>query len=175
MDFKEVYKFPLEYKYGEVFTANFKIALDFSMNVLVKKHKVINILNGVTEKLNVLGTYHYEHGSVYITHEGIKSSLMTIRGWGYMTGQGGLGLDIDTALKIQEEFGNYIVELLNKANYEPIKQRLDTLLFPILEDTIKILKPNEVEYFINHMLIAITRAQKEWELKTKINFKNKIV
>ena len=39
---------------------------------------------------------------------------MLIRGWGHLTGTGGLHLSESAAAKIQDDFGQYIVETLNK-------------------------------------------------------------
>jgi hypothetical protein len=40
--------------------------------------------------------------------------VLSIRGWGYLTGIGGLRLDVNTAAQLQDQFGDYIVEQLNK-------------------------------------------------------------
>jgi len=39
---------------------------------------------------------------------------MLIRGWGYLIGTGGLNLSAEKAAKIQDDFGNWIVETLSK-------------------------------------------------------------
>lgn len=44
---------------------------------------------------------------------GSKSCL--VRGWGYLIGVGGLNLPADKAAKIQDDFGNWIIKTLNKA------------------------------------------------------------
>ena len=44
--------------------------------------------------------------------------VIDLRGWGYLTGKGhgALGLDQDTATKVQDRFGDELVTLLNKIN-----------------------------------------------------------
>lgn len=39
---------------------------------------------------------------------------MLVRGWGYLIGTGGLNLSAEEATKIQDDFGNWIVETLSK-------------------------------------------------------------
>lgn len=36
------------------------------------------------------------------------------KGWGYLIGAGGLNLSAEEAVKIQDDFGNWIVNTLNK-------------------------------------------------------------
>ena len=38
---------------------------------------------------------------------------MRIRGWGMLTGIGAYNLDIETAAKIQDDFAEYCVKMLN--------------------------------------------------------------
>lgn len=38
--------------------------------------------------------------------------LLTIRGWGYLTGAGGLNLSIEEAEKIQSDFAHWVVDRL---------------------------------------------------------------
>lgn len=40
--------------------------------------------------------------------------IMLVRGWGYLIGTGGLNLSAEEAAKIQDDFGNWIVETLSK-------------------------------------------------------------
>ena len=39
---------------------------------------------------------------------------MLIRGWGHLIGTGGLHLNDEDAAKIQDDFGQYIIDTLNK-------------------------------------------------------------
>lgn len=55
----------------------------------------------------------------FIKNEGIIwvnsiTKLLLIRGWGHLTGTGGLNLSEKIASEIQDDLGNYLVEQLNK-------------------------------------------------------------
>jgi len=52
----------------------------------------------------------YELG--FIRHS--NTQLIEIRGWGYLTGSGGLKISDTEAADIQDDLGNYIVEQLTK-------------------------------------------------------------
>jgi hypothetical protein len=56
--------------------------------------------------------------------------ILDIRGHGFLTGQGigGLGLDSEEAMKIQDRIGEYIVGLMNaETNKKTLKEELDAL------------------------------------------------
>lgn len=74
------------------------------------KKKVIAIING--EQKSPHKDKFYRDG-IKIYHKGLKLPILRIRGWGYLTGTGGLHLPDKEAIKIQDEFGDYIVKQLN--------------------------------------------------------------
>ena len=41
---------------------------------------------------------------------------LDVRGWGRLTGGGALALPADKAMKIQDDFGRWVAETLNKAS-----------------------------------------------------------
>ena len=43
-----------------------------------------------------------------------NAPVLDVRGWGYLTGNGCLGLPEDEAAEIQDRFGNQVAELLTK-------------------------------------------------------------
>ncbi len=109
MDFKDYFKFPLKIVEDLVFTADGKRALDFARNLTnFQRRNILQILNGEDQRSTDL-ELTYKDGEVM--HKG--EHFITIRGWGYLTGIGGLNLHNDIAEDIQDEFGKYIVLKLN--------------------------------------------------------------
>lgn len=73
---------------------------------------IVNILN--EDK-----TVEYKFDApIYRNKEYIYNSnnelIFIIRGWGYLTGRGGLNLHEEKAIKIQNSFGDYIVTEINR-------------------------------------------------------------
>ena len=118
MKWQDVYKFPLHMWEGfeiKVFTSDDKMAFDWLGNFTSDcKKKVIAIING--EQKPPHKDKFYRDG-VEIYHKDLKLPILRIRGWGYLTGIGGLHLPSEEAAKIQDEFGDYIIEQLNKNTY----------------------------------------------------------
>lgn len=69
---------------------------------------IINILNG--KSTTKISEVSYKDCNLYIRDKCIAA----IRGWGYLVGTGGLNLPEEEAAKIQDDFGNWIVETLTK-------------------------------------------------------------
>lgn len=130
-NFKEVYKLPL--KYAEicpfmVLTADDQRAFDFEWQAWPTYEKEEKIdgksIHDIIAKLNgddsiILENYYnfsYNNGEIWAfsTKAKKKKHIMLIRGWGRLTGTGGLHLKVEDAAKIQDDFGQYIVETLNK-------------------------------------------------------------
>jgi len=123
MDWKSVYKFPLELKYStKVMTPDFEMAFDFIPSFvkdietlqisLEDKQKIVRILNGSDEKVKMLHNYSYKNGTIFVN----DLALIWIRGWGHLTGQGGLRLKDDEAISIQDGFANFIISTLREAS-----------------------------------------------------------
>lgn len=53
---------------------------------------------------------------VWIKIEENWFKIILLRGWGHLTGVGGLHLPPDVAAKIQDEFGEWIAKTLNNKN-----------------------------------------------------------
>ena len=123
IDWKSVYKFPLELKYStKVMTPDFEMAFDFIPSFikdietlqisLDDKQKIVRILNGSDEKVKTLHNYSYKNGTIFVN----ELALIWIRGWGHLTGQGGLRLKEEQAIEIQDGFANFIVSTLRDAS-----------------------------------------------------------
>jgi hypothetical protein len=118
MTFKEVYKFPLkvdEYCPIITWTADKQRAFDWCVDIsLEKQQELIDIING-TKQYQFKYKFYREDIEIYSENPIFKGEpVLLIRGWGYLTGVGGLHLSQEEAIKIQDEFGDYIVEQLNK-------------------------------------------------------------
>lgn len=71
-----------------------------------------DILNAINGKGNPkLKNVSYDRSTGCISDGEMK--LILIRGWGYLTGTGGLNLSDKEAAEIQDDLANYIVEKLN--------------------------------------------------------------
>lgn len=112
MNFKEIYKLPLrKSNYGMVFTADGYMAFLFCLCHPNSKayHQVVDALNREEPLKSDKGTWSYKSCFVYL---GEKKAIR-IRGWGHLTGCGGLCLPSDEAARIQDEFGKWIADTLN--------------------------------------------------------------
>ena len=132
--FKEIYKLPLKYVEAcpfMILTADDQRALDFEWPAWPTYEKGLGIdgksIHDIIAKLNgdnsiILENYYnfsYNNGEIWAfsTKAKKKKHIMLIRGWGHLTGTGGLHLKDEDAAKIQDDFGQYIVNILNDTNY----------------------------------------------------------
>ena len=117
MTFKEVYKFPLKVdEYCDIitWTADKQRAFDWCVDVSSEKQQeIIDMING-TKQHQFKHKFYREGIEIYSDNPIFKGPILQIRGWGYLTGIGGLHLPQEEAIRIQDEFGDYIVEQLNK-------------------------------------------------------------
>ena len=123
MTFKEVYKLPLkvdEYCPLITWTANKQRAFDWCVDVnSEKQQELIDIING-TKQYQFKYKFYREDSYIFSENPVFNNEpVLSIRGWGYLTGIGGLHLSSEEASKIQDDFGDYIVKQLNK-NHENI-------------------------------------------------------
>lgn len=118
--FKDYYKFPLKVMTGletvKVITDDNKPSFDWltslSMDYINCFIKDING-NKVKEKYGPMNT-SYNDGLVYFEDSNNKIyPILRIRGWGMLTDHP-YHLSNEEAIRIQDEFGNYIVNQLNK-------------------------------------------------------------
>lgn len=119
MDFKEVYKLPFKLYNYTVLTNDMKRAFDFNIKALLihlddvvlspkQKELIVDKLNGKTTTPII--DVSYKSPYLYIKDK----CIAVVRGWGYLVGTGGLNLPEEEAAKIQDDFGNWIVETLTK-------------------------------------------------------------
>jgi hypothetical protein len=122
-NFKEIYKAPFTDTWGTVFTENNVYAFSFNENVNDEvRVMVIEALNGQkkftvdteSQQEDVDALYYNES---YIFSEE-KEEVISIRGFGHLTGINGLNLSDEEASKIQDEFGEYVLSVI-KGEIEP--------------------------------------------------------
>ena len=113
MDWKDVYQWPLRKdEYGHyAFSKNGTMAITFNFNINDMKfmEKFVAIVNGEKENEKTAGQWRADGVDIYCN----DIPVCCVRGWGYLTGVGGLHLPIEEAIKIQDGFVNYILGRLN--------------------------------------------------------------
>lgn len=121
--FKKYYPFPLHVDEIIPFKTmcNGK-GLDMAYDVVWAKferpvyEELVDIINGVKEYNDspIWSTpTKYIAKGCEIYSEGKEYPIIRVRGWGKLTGVGGFKLSTDEAVKIQDEFVNYILTKLN--------------------------------------------------------------
>ncbi len=119
MDFRKAFKFPLKYDgMFYVWGANNTMVLEFDMDDNTSdtiRELIIRVLNE-DKKL--------EESGIQVIADNLKfdsieqeftlngKPFMCIRGWGHLTGIGGLNLDAEIAEQIQDDLAKYILEKL---------------------------------------------------------------
>ncbi|ALN97182.1 hypothetical protein [Flavobacterium phage FpV4] len=126
MTFKDVYKFPLTNDMfgGKILTTDNNMAFDFMEKWLDKNSfkvseedentilKILNDTEGIF-KTKTKFDYEYKNCVINIIINNVSKPFIMIRGWGHLTGTGGLKLDEKTARKLQDEFAMFIIEKLS--------------------------------------------------------------
>lgn len=112
-NFRKYYKFPLEAdNLGlYVWTADYQMALMFTASL--KKEviqTIVDKLNGVSNKSIEWPSWHIKNRTeIWYADD----KIMIIRGWGMLRGIGCYNLPEEEAIKIQDEFAKYVVDILN--------------------------------------------------------------
>lgn len=106
MTHKEVWETPFRASFPYIFTSNGKMALtiyDDKPNRILGT--ICSILNG---KGGSIKTVERVDPITFL----VNGAELVVRGWGYLTGVGGLNLPEEEAAKIQDEFSDWIYEIL---------------------------------------------------------------
>lgn len=123
MNWKTIYEFPLARRGYMVFTKEYEKAFDFAFPMLYKNcykfeddqmDEIVRKING--EEISFAYTdlhYDSDNTTIYVTQDGVKREFIVVRGWGHLTGTGGLNLPPEQAATIQNAFGEYIVKTLS--------------------------------------------------------------
>lgn len=119
--FKDVYDFPfkLDSYIGWVYDANENFAFEFEIASKEARKKFLNVINSTTREVSQHAG-HFYHKDGYIYNGNLQDSndndiaIILIRGWGNLTGTGGMNLPAEEAANIQNTLAEYIVRQLNK-------------------------------------------------------------
>ncbi len=111
--YKDVYKFPLKSNSycGRVTDQNNNFVFQFQIQDDEKESLLLKVINGEETFKNP--ELKFTHRLGLILDEKLNKIIL-IRGWGNLTGSGGMKLSEDEAINIQDTFAEYIVEQLNK-------------------------------------------------------------
>lgn len=125
MNWQDAIKLPLKQWDSmtvKVFTATDNMAFDFMFELFDSmypncrilsdedKKNVIDLING-NRKGKIEGEVTYDQEKQTVNIDG--RAILLIRGWGALTGTGGLNLPPETAAKFQDEFAAHIVQKLS--------------------------------------------------------------
>lgn len=110
----DIYKLPLyqEDLGSQVYDAERNFVFQFEELSKEEEQALINVLNDDTpldEPMEVF--FNQANGEIFNKNEVL---IITIRGWGNLTGIGAHNLSSDDACSIQDTFGQWIVNKLNK-------------------------------------------------------------
>lgn len=114
-NFKNYYKFPLHVDNGRyVRTIDEKTALMFTVRLEDELTKtIVDKLNGESQKSSLLPLWHIKNETeVWFNN----TRIMFVRGWGMLRRKnrnGCYNLPEEEAIKIQDEFAEYIINTLN--------------------------------------------------------------
>lgn len=113
MDFKEIYKLPFRIIIDgmcAMSSNNVKTFTAFDPASQVELKRIIDILNGDSTIKYDRNSIRAEKDAIYVN----KESIILVRGWGYLTGSGGLGMNPNDAAKLQDEFIEWIVDTISE-------------------------------------------------------------
>lgn len=112
LKFDDVFKPPFKVYYPMIFDSKERISLTAICSEEIA-HRIILKLNGKTDKKLKNGHVSYCDGELFFNKDGKSIKIMLVRGWGRLTGIGGLKLDGELAAKLQDDLGKWIVDKLN--------------------------------------------------------------
>ncbi len=109
---KDVYRLPLRLDKSTfwVYDDNYNFVFQFETEDEKLKIEIIDVIN-VDKNLDRDDYFEYRN-TLIVDSKGIE--IIMIRGYGYLTGIGGLNLSDKEACNIQDTFGQFIVDRLNE-------------------------------------------------------------
>lgn len=110
--YKDVYKFPLvRAKYGSwVYDQLGNFVFQFSIKDSIDRDFMLGVINGKHAITEQGIEFHHDKGYIKANN---GNEVILIRGWGGLTGSGGMNLPHEEAANIQDTFAEYIVSKLN--------------------------------------------------------------
>ena len=112
MDFKEVYKLPFKVVIDGMCAKSsngVKTFTAFDPASQGELKRIIDVLNGDSN-------YRYDKKSIKVEKDiiYIGKNIILVRGWGNLTGSGGLGMNSNDAAKLQDDFIKWIVDTISE-------------------------------------------------------------
>ncbi len=121
ISYKDVYQKPFRqmHECSHVFSSNNVMSFTFDINMTINQPDFckyfIDILNGASaDEKRKHYTYSVKGVDLFVEANGMMQLVGCVRGWGYLTGCGALGLSQEEAKRIQDEFIEYILKTLNQ-------------------------------------------------------------
>lgn len=109
--YKDVYELPLkkwEDYCGRVYDKKDNFVFEFLINGKNNQNTMLDVING-NQNYNK-SAFKHEQGIIKTD----ETNAILIRGWGNLTGKGGMNLSGEEASNIQNTFADFIVEQLNR-------------------------------------------------------------
>ena len=112
MDFKEVYQPPFKMDDCGLYAVcsnGTKAFTAFNAEARRQLVRIVDLLNGSGKK--------YKKDEIVVGKGAkliVRGELIIVRGWGRLIGFGGLGLSAKEAAKIQDDFINWVVEIITE-------------------------------------------------------------
>lgn len=113
LSFSDVYTFPLKVMNSTRSVYDSEGVFVFHVFDGIDVNSLLDIINGEVEPKNKQRIVTYENGKITMNENGNVKDVLLIRGWGYLTGEGGLNLSDEQAAQVQDEMGKHLVEILN--------------------------------------------------------------
>lgn len=94
---------------SHIWDANRNMAMQF-VSFDIKKEMAESVIRCINNREGIFEKVEYDPQSGVISIDDVE--VLLIRGWGYLTGAGGLSLPDQEAISIQNDFADYVVEQL---------------------------------------------------------------
>lgn len=108
----DVYRLPLRVDdIGWIYDDNDNFIAQFLIETQELKKKIVECINGTYQITGRTDTFIYDEGVGVIKTE-MGNKIILIRGWGYLTGNGGLRMSQEEAINIQDTFAEFIISKL---------------------------------------------------------------
>ena len=119
---REYFKLPMQLIGGKCIDSEGRMLFDFMSSwynfdnkVIISKeaqNRILECFNSDKYLTNPELKFSFDKESCLVLLNGMPFIL--IRGWGYLTGTGGLNLSSEKAIEVQNSLGEYLAEQLNK-------------------------------------------------------------
>lgn len=91
-----------------IFDSNNKTCFNFYSEDTELYNRIIALLNSDTINTRPFDVVKHDNMSIFVADENNElMKILTVRGWGYLTGMAALNLDYETAVKLQTELIEY--------------------------------------------------------------------